>query len=233
MQRIDLNTHSMHALLIHQEIREARCLQRGLKYENITCDLAMDFDDAYQKLLFTPFDALIVHSAVFIAHKNVNGSFQRLLRAREHLIIILFGEEHHIPQQIHENNKHHTFFFPQTISTQDISQRLKAFMYKKRMDPKQIIRFKDLKIDLRKREVWRKRKRIFLRNKEFALLEYFLANAGNVLTRPMILENVWDRNTNIMTNTIDVHVASLRKKIDYHMQNGRLKTIHGVGYKLE
>lgn len=70
----------------------------------------------------------------------------------------------------------------------------------------------------------------FLSNKEFGLLEYFVRNVGMVLTRTRLLEEVWDRNVFCPTNTIDVHVSVLRKKLKFFLGVDPIKTVHCVGY---
>ena len=65
------------------------------------------------------------------------------------------------------------------------------------------------------------------------LLEYLMRNPGTVLTRTMILEHVWDMNANPFTNTVDVHMRFLRRKIDELFRKKLLKTVHGYGYKIE
>jgi len=71
-----------------------------------------------------------------------------------------------------------------------------------------------------------------LRKKEYELLQYFVENKNSIVTRNSILENVWGETTNFFTNTVDVHVSALRRKLN---QKGReiLKTVHGVGYTLQ
>lgn len=74
------------------------------------------------------------------------------------------------------------------------------------------------------------KKEVELTKKEYALLEYFLRNKNQILSRLQILTHVWDQNVDTFTNTVDVHVASLRKKIT---KNGDIiRTVHGVGYML-
>jgi len=91
----------------------------------------------------------------------------------------------------------------------------------------------DLFVDITSRTVSREDKKIFLQRKEFDLLEYFVRNAGKVLTRSMILDHIWDSSYDSFTNVVDVHVNYLRKKIDKPFQKHLIKTIHGTGYKLD
>ncbi len=78
-----------------------------------------------------------------------------------------------------------------------------------------------------------KKTTIPLRRKEFGLLEYLMHNKGRVLTRSMILEHVWDSSTDPITNTVDVHINSLREKVDKPFGTSLIKTVHGLGYKIE
>ncbi len=91
----------------------------------------------------------------------------------------------------------------------------------------------DMEIDLLKRTVTRSGKEIDLQAREFKLLEYILKHKGQVVTRTMLLENVWDYNFDPQTNVIDVHISRLRNKIDKGFEKPILKTIRGVGYIIE
>jgi len=91
----------------------------------------------------------------------------------------------------------------------------------------------DLSIDVARKTVFRGENKIILRRKEFDLLEYFIRNHGKVLTRSMILDHIWDSSCDSFTNVVDVHVNYLRKKIDKPFQKQLIKTVHGMGYKLD
>ena len=90
----------------------------------------------------------------------------------------------------------------------------------------------DLEIDLLTRQVLRNGKSILLQPREFKLLEYLMRNAGHIVTRTMLLENVWDYHFDPQTNVIDVHVSRLRGKIDKGFDEPILQTIRGAGYMI-
>jgi len=91
----------------------------------------------------------------------------------------------------------------------------------------------DLVVDTASRIAAMQGQPIDLRRKEFDLLEYLVRNAGKTLTRQMILDHVWEMNDNIWTNAIDVHIKYLRDKIDRRFGVRMIKTVHGIGYKLD
>ncbi|MDA0998547.1 MAG: response regulator transcription factor [Proteobacteria bacterium] len=90
----------------------------------------------------------------------------------------------------------------------------------------------DLKMDIIARTVTRAGKDIDLQPREFKLLEYLLRNAGRVVTRTMLLENVWGYHFDPQTNVIDVHISRLRSKIDKEFDVALLETVRGTGYRL-
>ena len=90
----------------------------------------------------------------------------------------------------------------------------------------------DLEIDLLSRTVRRASQKIDLQPREFRLLEYLMRHAGQVVTRTMLLENVWDYHFDPQTNVIDVHISRLRSKIDKDFERPLLKTVRGAGYTI-
>ena len=91
----------------------------------------------------------------------------------------------------------------------------------------------DLLLDTTKKTVSRNDVAIPLRRKEYLLLEYLMRYPGKVLTRGMILDHVWESESDPATNTIDVHINFLRDKIDKPFKKSLIKTVHGLGYKIE
>jgi two-component system, OmpR family, response regulator len=90
----------------------------------------------------------------------------------------------------------------------------------------------DLELDLLTRDVTRAGKDIPLQPREFKLLEYLMRHAGHIVTRTMLLENVWDYHFDPQTNVIDVHVSRLRAKIDKGFDEPILQTVRGAGYMI-
>ena len=87
-------------------------------------------------------------------------------------------------------------------------------------------------MDLITRNVTRGGEKIDLQPREFKLLEYLMRNANRVVTRSMLLENVWDYHFDPQTNVIDVHISRLRGKIDKGFDTPLLETVRGAGYRL-
>ena len=90
----------------------------------------------------------------------------------------------------------------------------------------------DLELDLLSRTATRAGQKIDLQPREFLLLEYLMRHAGQVVTRTMLLENVWEYHFDPQTNVIDVHISRLRSKIDKGYVEPLLHTVRGAGYSL-
>jgi two-component system, OmpR family, response regulator len=90
----------------------------------------------------------------------------------------------------------------------------------------------DLRMDLLSRKVLRGTRPILLQPREFKLLEYLMRHAGQVVTRTMLLENVWDYHFDPQTNVVDVHISKLRQKIDADFERPLLRTVRNAGYTL-
>src|SRR5437762_1397813 len=99
--------------------------------------------------------------------------------------------------------------------------------------PVTVLRAADLEMDLLRRDVRRGGQLIDLQPREFQLLEFLLRHAGQVVTRTMLLEGVWDYHFDPQTNVIDVHISRLRSKIDRGFDRPLLHTVRGVGYRLD
>ena len=89
-----------------------------------------------------------------------------------------------------------------------------------------------LKLDQRKRQVFLDGSEIVLKPREFKLLEYLMLHSGQVVTRTMLLEHVWDYHFDPQTNIIDVHISRLRTKIDRDPSNPMIETVRGAGYRI-
>ena len=89
-----------------------------------------------------------------------------------------------------------------------------------------------LKLDQRKRQVFLNGSEIVLKPREFKLLEYLMLHSGQVVTRTMLLEHVWDYHFDPQTNIIDVHISRLRTKIDQDPSNPMIETVRGAGYRI-
>ncbi len=116
----------------------------------------------------------------------------------------------------------------------ELAARVEALGRRTTAEPQvTVLKASDLEMNLLTRKVTRAGKKIDLQPREFRLLEYLMRHAGQVVTRTMLLEKVWDYNFDPQTNVIDVHVSRLRAKIDKDFPEPLLQTVRGAGYRLQ
>jgi DNA-binding response OmpR family regulator len=115
----------------------------------------------------------------------------------------------------------------------ELLARLRALLRRHSESRSPLLRLADLTMDTRTHQVLRGEREIQLTSKEYAMLEYFLCNAGNVLTRTQIIDHVWDYDCDFESNLVDVYIRYLRNKIDKDEPVKLLHTVRGFGYVLK
>ena len=125
-------------------------------------------------------------------------------------------------------------YLPKPYSFTELLARVEV-LGRRRGHPEQDMVYKvgDLELDRLSHDVRRQGKEVVLQPREYRLLEYLMKNAGQVVTRTMLLENVWDYHFDPQTNVIDVHVSRLRSKIEKDFDRPLLRTIRGAGYMIK
>lgn len=125
-------------------------------------------------------------------------------------------------------------YLTKPFKSNELQARLNALLRRgpQKGDSFELLRIDNLVLDPQKREVKRGSKIIDLRRKEFDILEYLMRNQGKVVSRPMIISQVWDAHTETWNSTVDVHIKYLRDKIDKPYKRKLIKTAHGVGYTI-
>ncbi|MDB5553080.1 MAG: DNA-binding response regulator [Rhizobium sp.] len=125
-------------------------------------------------------------------------------------------------------------YLPKPYSFTELLARVEV-LGRRRGSPEQDMVYKvgDLELDRLAHDVRRAGKEILLQPREYRLLEYLMKNAGQVVTRTMLLENVWDYHFDPQTNVIDVHVSRLRSKIEKDFDRPLLRTVRGAGYMIK
>ncbi len=123
-------------------------------------------------------------------------------------------------------------YLTKPFSIEEFLARVRALLRRGRPQSGAVLRVGDLCLDPASRTVSRQGRKIDLTNKEFALLEYLMRNAGRVVTRTMIAEHVWNIDFDTGTNVIDVYITYLRNKVDKGQSSRLIRTVRGIGYTI-
>jgi DNA-binding response OmpR family regulator len=220
----------MRILIVEDEPELAGLLKRGLGEEGHAVDLADRGEDAFDWLEVAEYDALILD----IMLPGIDGlAVCRELRRRHVSVpILLLTALDGIRDRVTGLDAGADDYLVKPFALAELLARLRALSRRpaESLDP--VLEYADLRLDPANRRVWRGDRTIALSTKEFRVLEYLLRHPRRLLTRSMIAEHVWDYDFPNVTNVIDVHIRSLRLKLDDPYPGALIQTVRGAGYRL-
>lgn len=219
-------------LLIEDDTQVADYVSSGLKKQGYAVDMAHDGISGRLSAMTGGYDLLIVDRML----PGKDGvSIVEEVRASGSVVPVLFlsalGD---VDDRIRGLKAGGDDYLVKPFSIEELYARIEVLL-RRRSDasaPTTRLKVADLELDLLSQKVTRGGKNLNLQPREFRLLEYLMKHAGQIVTRTMLLENVWEYHFDPQTNVIDVHVSRLRQKIDKDFDKQLLNTIRGAGYML-
>ena len=221
----------MRLLIVEDDLEAAAYMVKGLKESGYVADHVADGREALYRVAAENYDAVIVDRML----PGVDGlTIVRTMRsAGNHAPVLILSALGDVDDRVKGLRAGGDDYLVKPYAFAELLARLEALLRRGRADaPDTTLKLADLEMDLVARTVKRAGKPIELKPKEFALLEYLMRHAGHVVTRTMLLENVWDYSFDPQTNVIDVHISRLRQKIDRDFDKPLLHTIRGAGYTI-
>ena len=219
----------MRILLIEDEPDIADVIKLGLSQAHYTVDIEHDG----RKGLAAAQNHLYSLIVLDIMLPGIDG-FQICERLREQgnpTPILMLTAKDAIPDRVHGLRLGADDYLPKPFDFTELVARVEALVRRDRLNKSRVIKVADLEVDTGSRTVRRNGQEVSLTPREFALLEALVTRPGQVLTRDMIQERVWlDEESS--SNTVDVYIGTLRKKIDTLSDTKLIQTVHGVGYTL-
>lgn len=221
----------MRILVIEDDPTVAQYVVRGLESSGHDVDHVADGRDGLRVATDQAFDVMVVDRML----PGMDGlTVVETIRAAENqtpvLILSALGDVDDKVQGLKAGGDDYLvkpFAFPELLARIEALARRASIK-----DEVTSLRVDGLTMDLLARQVFREEQEIDLKPREFQLLEYMMRNEGQVVTRAMLLEAVWDYHFDPQTNVIDVHISRLRQKIDKDFPTALIHTVRGVGYVL-
>jgi two-component system OmpR family response regulator len=221
-------------LVIEDDKDVASFIRNGLTQAGCNVDHAANGRDGLFLATTESYDALVVDRML----PGIDGlTVIRTLRASSNttpvLILSALGE---VDDRVKGLKAGGDDYLVKPFAFSELLARLEALARRAKSGvdaPSTVLKAADLEMDLLRREVRRAGKPIDLQPREFQLLEFLLRHVGQVVTRTMLLEGVWDYHFDPQTNVIDVHISRLRSKIDKGFERPLLHTVRGAGYRLD
>ena len=221
----------MRILVVEDEKRIADFIARGLKEEQYVVDIAYDGEEGLFLAEINPYDLMIFD----IMLPKLDGvEICRQLRSKKNITpILMLTARAAVKDKVMGLNAGADDYLTKPFSFEELLARVKVLLRRQTPHKTSVLKVGVLELNQLSHEVKRMDKIIVLTAKEFALLEYFMVHAGEVISRSMISEHVWNEQFDSMSNVIDVHVRNLRSKVDDGFNKKFINTLRGSGYVLK
>ena len=222
---------AMRILVIEDDKKIASFIVKGLKQNGFAVDHATGGDDGLAFALSTPYDAAVVD--IMLPQRDGLSVVQELRQRKINIPVIILSAKASVDDRIKGLQSGGDDYLVKPFSFSELLARIQALIRRatKTSDPTTLT-VGDLSLNLLTREVTRAGNTIEQQAREFALLEYLMRHQGQLVTRTMLLEAVWDYHFDPQTNVIDVHISRLRQRVDKGFQQSLIHTIRGAGYRL-
>jgi len=220
----------MKLLIVEDDRKISSMVKKLFQSHMMVVDQAFDAREGLRLALTVPYDGIILDYYL----PEFNGEmFARSLRVhKKHVPIIMLTAESDVDNVVRMLSTCDDYI-TKPFRVNELTARVKAVLRRGQVMYPEVLEYKDLVMDCQRHTVRRELKELELRTKEFTLLEYLLRNAEKVLTRMEIMEHVWDREIDPLSNSIDVHVRRLRQKVDSGFSTRLIQTVIGRGYRLK
>lgn len=221
----------MRILVVEDDPNMGRFIQKGLQEERYAVDMAKDGEEGLLLAEVNPYDLIILD--VMLPKLDGLGVCGRLRSERKTTPILFLTARESLEDKVAGFDQGADDYLTKPFAFAELLARARALIRRGNVNPPGRLKAGDLELDPISHRVWRAGQEITLTNKEFALLEYLLRNANQVLTRTAIIEHIWDIHYDNMTNIVDVHIRALRAKMDRDFIPPLIHTVRGVGYVLK
>ncbi len=222
----------MKVLLIEDDVETADYIVNGLNETGYVVDSVNNGEDGLYLAKNRQYDVMIIDR--MLPKKDGISIIKELRDSENKTPILILSALGDVNEKVEGLKAGADDYLPKPYAFTELLARIEALIRRKKGAEHNIhkLQVEDLIMDLRKYKVTRSGKEIEMKPREFRLLEYLMRNSGQVITRTMLIENVWDYNFEPQTNVIDVHISRLRAKIDKGFKKQLIKTVRGVGYKI-
>jgi two-component system copper resistance phosphate regulon response regulator CusR len=218
-------------LIIEDEAKTAAYLQKGLSEEGFVADTAATGDEGYKLASGNPYDLIILD--VMLPGRDGWSIMENLRKDGKQTPVLFLTARDTVQDRVRGLELGADDYLVKPFAFSELLARVRSVLRRGPNRQPGPLKLGDLEIDLAAHRVSRAGKRLELTPKEFALLSLLARRSGEVLSRTLIAEQIWDMNFDSDSNVVDVHVRRLRMKVDDAFEHKLIHTVRGVGYVLE
>ncbi|HEV7679593.1 MAG TPA: response regulator transcription factor [Candidatus Dormibacteraeota bacterium] len=221
----------MRVLVVDDDVQLAAALRRGLEEAGFSVDLAGSGDAAVAAASATPFDLLVLD--VMLPGRNGLEVCRELRHARVHTPILMLTARDTVADRIQGLDAGADDYLVKPFAFGELVARLRALGRRHLPDRTAVLEAGDIRLDTARRTVTVAGRSVDLRAKELAVLEYFMLNPGQLLTRLQVEEHVWNYDFRGESNLVEAYVARIRRKLTHAGGADPFVTVRGAGYRFE
>ena len=221
----------MRILVVEDEKKVASFIKKGLEEQSYAVDTAFDGLEGERLASQTPYDAIILD--VLLPKQDGVVTCQKIRHKGVSTPVLMLTALGETDDKVRGLDSGADDYLTKPFHFEELLARVRALLRRKSQDKSALLQAGGLVLDPVTRKVEREGKQIRLTSREFALLEYFMRNKGQILSRANLAQHVWNVSFDMESNVIDVYVKLLRQKIDKGFENPMLQTIVGAGYVLK
>jgi two-component system OmpR family response regulator len=221
----------MRLLVVEDDAKLARALQRGLQREGYVVDVAGTGDEGLDQATENDYDVVLLD--VMLPGRDGFSVCRAMRRKERWAPVLMLTARDQVNDRIRGLDAGADDYLVKPFDYGELLARLRALIRRGPSERPAILEVGDLRVDPASRVVSRAGKEVELTVREFALLHFLARHAGEVVSREQLLEHVWDEAGDGSTNVVDVYVGYLRNKLERPFRRKMIRTVRGVGFMLE
>jgi len=219
----------MRILIVEDDKKIRDFLKKSLEAQCYAVDVAVDGEEGLLLAKINQYNLIILDNVM--PKKSGLDLCNNLRSEGFNVPILLLSVQTGTEMKVAALNSGADDYLTKPFSLAELLARVRALLRRPLQIEQEVMTCKDLLVDTKKHLITRNGEELTLTRKEFMLLVYLMQNQGTVLSRGMIMEHVWDMNADPFSNTIETHIASLRKKISDSDEDSYISTVSGCGYR--
>jgi two-component system OmpR family response regulator len=222
---------TMRVLLVEDDETLVSFIASSLREAGFAVDQAYDGETGLHMALSEPYDSAIID--IMLPKLNGLTLIEELRRKKNNIPVLILSAKRSVDDRVRGLQTGGDDYLTKPFAFSELLARIQSLIRRSSgISEPHTLQVADLTMNLITRNVIRGKEKIDLQPLEFSLLEYLMRNAGNVVTKTMIMEHVWDYNFDPHTNVVEVRICRLRDKIDNKFETKLIHTVRGVGYVL-
>ena len=222
----------MRILVVEDDEKIASFIIKGFKQNGFAVDYAVDGEEGLHMAIIETYDAAVID--IMLPKLDGLSIIAKLRKNKINTPVIILSAKRSVDDRVRGLQTGGDDYMTKPFAFSELLARVQALLRRaSNIAEPTTITVGDISLDLLTRKVVRSGKSIELHTREFVLLEYFMRNAGRIISKTMIIDHLWGYNFEPQTNVVDVLVCRLRNKVDRDFEEAMIHTIRGAGYVLK